>query len=138
MFLVAILYGCSTHLQGLDGNWILNNNSLMSIHEDVFVWYQNAKDTSQNYLKGIDVKILEGEEALDAIHVPEANKEKLLKTHTYYLSVTYSKIDLNGKDVSQQADGKLSEFAYQITGKNQMSIVNLNTNEQYTATRQEE
>ena len=45
-------------------------------------------------------------------------------------------MDINGVDASQQADGKLSEFAFQLSGKDQLSIVNLNTNDQYTAKRE--
>lgn len=132
-----ICTGCTNRqLKGIEGRWVLNNQSLMLIDGDSFVWYQNVSKIDTDYLKGKDVTILSGEEALDAIKVPDANRESLLETHTYYLSVTYTTIYLNGQDISQQADGKLSEFAFQLNGKDQMSIVNLNTNEQYTAQRE--
>lgn len=138
MLLIGVC-GCGQYghqLQGIEGEWILNNNSLMSINDKSFVWYQDASHKNANYLQGTDVKILSKEEALDAIQVPSENKNNLLKTHIYYLSVTYKTIIINNEDVSHQADGKLSEFAFQITGKDQMSIVNLNNNEQYTAYRE--
>ena len=138
-FLVICFFctGCtSRQLKGIEGKWLLNNQSLMLIEEYTFVWYQNVNKTDTDYLKGKDVTILSGEEALNSIKVPDANKDKLLNTHIYYLSVTYTTVDINGVDASQQADGKLSEFAFQLSGKDQLSIVNLNTNDQYTAKRE--
>lgn len=136
VILLMGICGCGQKLQGIEGEWILNNNSLMSINEKSFTWYKNVSNKNANYLKGTDVKILSKEAALNAIHVPSENKNSLLKTHTFYLSVTYKTIIINNEDVSQNADGKLSEFAFKITGKDQMSIVNLNNNEQYTAHRE--
>ena len=100
-FLVICFFctGCtSRQLKGIEGKWLLNNQSLMLIEENTFVWYQNVNKTDTDYLKGKDVTILSGEEALNAIKVPDANKDKLLNTHIYYLSVTYTTVDINGVD----------------------------------------
>lgn len=130
------LTACHNKLKGLEGHWILNNGTMMIIDDNSFYWYQNYQDTKQNYFYGKNVQILSGIDALNAINVPEENKEELLNTHTYYLSVTYTKWNINGMDISQQLDGNPSEFAFQIDAKDHLAIVNLITNEQFTATRQ--
>lgn len=133
-----LLLGCqSNKLSGIEGKWLLNNKSLMIIKENDFYWYQNYQNLETNYYYGYDLTTLYGQEAIEAINVPLENREDLLKTHTYYLTVTYSRFNLNNKDESKSLNGKKSDFAFKIDGKDKVSIVNLITNEQFTAERLE-
>ena len=136
MLLAIVLTGCKTNkLQGIEGKWVLDNNTMMIIQKDGFYWFQDYQNNDKNYFFGKDVTILSGEDALNAIGVPDENRETLLKTHTYYLSVTYSQYNVDGKDNSQMLDGQLSEFAIQMDQKDHLIIINLLNNEQYLARR---
>lgn len=127
--------GCTHHVPDIYGSWLLNNGSIMEISKDEFIWYQNA--TKKSYYAGTP-EILTQEEALDAIQVPESNRETLLQKHVYYFGIIYDTFVLNGQDNSTSLKSEKSEFAFQMNGINSLSIVNLNTNEEFSAVRQEE
>ena len=61
-----------------------------------------------------------------------------MQQHVYYLAVTYDEFVLNNQDLSSSLKSEKSEFAFQMNGINSLSIVNLNTNEEFSAVRQEE
>lgn len=132
----SFLSGCQTnHLEGLDGTWFLNDNSVFVIRDNEFYWYESNTNPNDNFYYGDNLKVLYGEEAVDAIKVPSSNREELLKTHIYHLSVVYTQYHLNGEDLSNQLTGDVNEFAIQIATKDRLNIMHLNTNLSYTAYR---
>lgn len=131
--MVILLTGCTNHIDGIEGKWKLNNGSIMVISEDAFYWYENS--AQENYYMGHSPTILTKEDALNAIQVPEENKQKLLQNHVYYLSTTYDTFIYNNTDCSDSLSKEKSEFAFQMSSINNLSIVNLKTNEEFTATR---
>lgn len=135
--LLALLipFGCTNQVPGIEGKWLLNNGSIMCISYDDFYWYQDS--TKKNYYAGEAPIVLTQEEALEAIHVPESNKDKLLENHIYYYSIVYDRLILNNLDRSSELTDEKSEFAFQMNGINNLSIINLNTNEEFNAIRQE-
>lgn len=130
-----LLVGCQNKLKGIEGKWLLNDKSFMVISKNEFYWYQSQSNLKDNYFYGDNLKILQGEEAIDAINPPNENRENLLKTHVYYLKTTYTSYKREGKDLSNELDKQPSEFAFQLSTKDKLSIVNLNTNASYTANR---
>ena len=131
-----LLIGCAHHVPDIYGTWILNNGSVMQISKEDFYWYQD--ETKVSYYAGQSPEILTKEEALEAIKVPESNKGHLMQQHIYYLAVTYDTFVLNNQDLSSSLKSEKSEFAFQMNGINSLSIVNLNSNEEFSAIRQEE
>lgn len=138
IFMVLIscfLVGCAHKLKGITDKWVLNDNSVMVIKDNEFFWYQNQKNLNDNYFYADNIKILQGEDAINAINAPTENRNKLLKTHIYYINVTYTSYKIEGKDLSSELDKKPSEFAIQMGSKDSLNIINLNTNASYTARR---
>ena len=135
-FLVSLLLlGCIQHVPGIEGEWILNNGSIMVISEDDFYWYQD--NTKESYYHATSPTALTQEDALEAIRVPESNKASLLEKHVYYYKMNYDTFILNGENYSSSLSKQSSEFAFQMNGINSLSIVNLNTNEEFSAKRLE-
>ena len=133
--LSLLLIGCTQHVPGIEGEWILNNGSVMVISEDDFYWYQD--NTKESYYHATSPTALTQEDALEAIRVPESNKISLLEKHIYYYKMNYDTFILNGENYSSSLSKQSSEFAFQMNGINSLSIVNLNTNEEFSATRLE-
>ena len=133
---LLLLVGCAHHVPDIYGSWLLNNGSVMQISKEDFYWYQD--ETKVSYYAGQYPEVLTKEEALEAITVPESNKEHLMQQHIYYLAVTYDEFVLNNQDLSSSLKSEKSEFAFQMNGINSLSIVNLNSNEEFSAIRQEE
>lgn len=133
--LSLLLIGCIQHVPGIEGEWILNNGSVMVISKDEFYWYQD--NTKESYYHATSPTVLTQEDALEAIQAPESNKASLLEKHIYYYKMNYDTFILNGENYSSSLSKQSSEFAFQMNGINSLSIVNLNTNEEFSATRLE-
>lgn len=133
LLMFLLITGCTKHVDGIEGKWKLNNGSIMVISEKEFYWYEN--DSQVSYYMGHSPTILTKNDAIEAIKVPEENKQKLLQSHIYYLSTTYDKFVYNNTDCSDSLTKEKSEFAFQMNSINKVNIVNLNTNEEFIGTR---
>lgn len=136
IFLVFLIFlsACAHQIPGIEGEWTLNNGSIMVISQDEFYWYQDS--TKASYFHASSPTVLTQEDAIAAIHVPEANKASLLEKHIYYYKMTYDAFIMNGEDYSSTLSEQSSEFAFQLNSINSLSIVNLNNNEEFLAVRQ--
>ena len=131
--LLTSLLGCQPKkLEGIHDKWTLNDNSVMQIKEDnTFSW----ESENNVYVAGDIVKFLEGEDAINAIQVPESKKENLKGKHIYYMSVIYTQYFDNKLDKSEILNGNKINFALELNGKDNINILILNSNSEFTATR---
>ena len=60
--LSLLLIGCIQHVPGIEGEWILNNGSVMVISEDEFYWYQD--NTKERYYHATSPTVLTQEDII--------------------------------------------------------------------------